>query len=99
MPKGKAISGKGTSKASPGTTKEGLSALCVGECGRTVTLSVADGVPIREMVFTEKGWSALNTPESRTVSFICPDCFRTMEESEEETPLDGLDPNEDADGP
>ncbi len=100
MPKGPAKSGKGMPKPnSSGGSKEGLTAACVGDCGRTVALSVVEGSPIREMVFSVQGWSALNTPESGSVSFICPDCFRLMEEEEGDLPLDDDDPTEDSDSP
>ncbi len=80
MPKATAKGKKGTEKAVQPKTGSGWTASCVGECGKSVSLAVDASGPIRELVFREKGWSALNTPEDGTVSFICPECFHMMEE-------------------
>ncbi|MCL4324239.1 MAG: hypothetical protein M1144_02085 [Candidatus Thermoplasmatota archaeon] len=76
QPKGK----EAPSKPGKSGPKEGLSVKCVGDCGAVTQLQGNGDIPVGEMTFSAKGWSALNSPETASVSFICPECFKSLEE-------------------
>lgn len=57
----------------------GLQITCADGCGATSQMVLDRGSPHKGATISDEGWAVLNSPEDKTISFLCPGCFNKLE--------------------